>query len=55
MTDKRKPFDRVDMKHKAAKLIRKDLEGKSKEERLAYWHEEAKKQRRLQEEKIRRD
>lgn len=52
MTDKKKRFDCVHMKHKAAERIRKELEGKSKEQRLAYWREEAERQRRLQEERI---
>ena len=52
MTDRKKRFDCVDMKHQAAERIRKELEGKSKKERLAYWHEEAERQRKLQEETI---
>ena len=52
MTDKKKRFDCVDMKHKAAERIRKPLEGRTKEERLAYWREEAEKQRTLQEDTI---
>ena len=52
MTDKKKRFDCVDMKHNAAERIRKVLEGKSTEERLAYWREEAERQRKLQQETI---
>ncbi len=52
MTEKKKRFDCVEMKHKAAERIRKELEGKSTEERLAYWREAAERQRKLQEETI---
>ena len=52
MIDDKKRFDCVEMKNNAAERIRKELEGMSKEERLAYWREEAEKQRKLQEETI---
>ena len=52
MNKEKKPFDCVQMKHKAAERIRKELEGKTKEERLAYWREEAERQRKMQEETI---
>lgn len=52
MIDKEKRFDCVEMKHNAAERIRKELEGMSKEERLAYWREEAEKQRTVQKETI---
>ena len=48
MNEEKKAFDCVGMKHKAAERIRKDLDGKSKEERLAYWREESEKQRKIQ-------
>jgi hypothetical protein len=48
MSNKHKRFDCVDMKHKASERIRKELEGKSKEERIAYWREESVNQRKLQ-------
>lgn len=49
MTDRNKRFDCVEMKHKGAERIRRELEAKSKEERLAYWREEAERQRKVQE------
>jgi hypothetical protein len=52
MSEKKHDFDCVDMKHRAAERIRRELEGKSKEERLAYWREVAERQRKLQEETI---
>lgn len=55
MSRENKHFDCVDMKHKASERIRKELEGKSKEERLAYWHEEEVNQRKLQGETVTRD
>jgi hypothetical protein len=54
MNKEKKPFDCVEMKHKAAERIRKELEGKSKEERLAYWREESERQRKIHEEAIAR-
>ena len=52
MTDRKKRFDCVDMKHRASERIRKELEGKSTDERIAYWREEAERQRKLQKETI---
>ena len=42
---KAKEFDCVEMKHRAAARIQKDLKGKSVEERIAYWNEEYRKQK----------
>ncbi len=52
MNKEKKSFDCVEMKHKAAERIRKELEGKSKEERLAYWREESETQRKIHAETI---
>jgi hypothetical protein len=34
-----KSFDCVEMKHRAAARVRKELKGKSVAERLMYWHD----------------
>ena len=52
MSKEKKRFDCVEMKHKAAEHIRKKLEGKSKEERIAYWREESERQRKIHEEAV---
>ena len=41
----KKPFDCVEMKHNAARKIKKELKGKSIEEKLAYWNKEYQKQK----------
>ena len=45
MMNKENRFDCVEMKHRAAARIQKDLKGKSVEERIAYWNEEYRKQK----------
>lgn len=35
--DKKKRFDCVEMMHKGAAFVRKELEGKTVEEQIAYW------------------
>jgi len=37
MTNKQKPFDCVEMKHKGAELVQARLAGMTREEQLAYW------------------
>jgi len=36
---KPRDFDCVEMMHEGAALVRKELEGKSREEQVAYWRE----------------
>ena len=49
--NREKKFDCVEMKHRAAAEIQKELNGKTIEERLVYWNKEYKKQKKKQIEK----
>lgn len=41
-TDLTKKFDCVEMKHRAARIIRRKLSKMTREEELAYWHDKTK-------------
>ena len=46
--NKKKDFDCVEMKHRAAAEIHEELKGKTIEERLDYWNRESMKQKEKQ-------
>jgi len=49
MAPKIKTFDCVEMKHRGAELVRKDIESASFEEELKYWQEGTEELRKRQE------
>jgi hypothetical protein len=54
MTNNKKPFDCVEMKHKGAERVQALLAGMTREEQLAYWEERGRELQALQQEVIAR-
>ncbi len=54
MTNEKKPFDCVEMKHQGAERVQARLAGMTREEQLAYWQERGRELEALRQEMIAR-